>query len=89
MPYLDNAATSWPKPEQVYRTVDAFMRESAANPGRSGHRMAATSSRVIEEARVLLAEMFNSPDHKHIVFTLNCTDSLNMALKGFACSMIY
>lgn len=82
MPYLDNAATSWPKPEQVYQAVNAFMRETAANPGRSGHRMAATSSQVIEEARVLLAELFNSPDHKRIIFTLNCTDSLNMALKG-------
>ena len=82
MPYLDNAATSWPKPEQVYQAVDAFMRETAANPGRSGHRMAAASSQVIEEARVLLAELFNSPDHRRIIFTLNCTDSLNMALKG-------
>ena len=83
MPYLDNAATSWPKPEQVYQVVDAFMRETAANPGRSGHRMASASSQAIDEARVLLAELFNSPDHKRIIFTLNCTDSLNMALKGF------
>jgi cysteine desulfurase family protein len=82
MPYLDNAATSWPKPESVYQAVDRFMRESAANPGRSGHRMAVASSKAVEEARVLLAALFNSPDHKRIVFTLNCTDGLNMALKG-------
>jgi len=83
MPYLDNAATSWPKPESVYRAVDMFMREKGANPGRSGHRMAAASSQAIEETRVLLARLFNAPDHKRVVFTLNCTDSINMALKGF------
>jgi cysteine desulfurase family protein len=83
MPYLDNAATSWPKPDSVYETVDRFMREDAANPGRSGHRMAASSAEAIEETRVLLARLFNSPDHNRVIFTQNCTDSLNLALKGF------
>ena len=82
MPYLDNAATSWPKPENVYRAMDMFARKSAANPGRSGHRMAAVSSSVIEEARVLLARLFNAPDERRVIFTFNCTDSLNLALKG-------
>ena len=82
MPYLDNAATSWPKPESVYLALDQFSRELAANPGRSGHRMAAASAQAIERTRVLLAELFNAPDHRHVIFTLNCTDSLNLALKG-------
>ena len=82
MPYLDNAATSWPKPEAVYRAVDRFSREVAANPGRSGHRMASAAAQAVERTRVLLADLFNAPDHRRVVFTLNCTDSLNMALKG-------
>jgi len=82
MPYLDNAATSWPKPEAVYLVLDQFSRELAANPGRSGHRMAAASAQALERTRVLLAELFNAPDHRHVIFTLNCTDSLNLALKG-------
>ncbi len=82
MVYLDNAATSWPKPEAVYQTMDAFLREKGANPGRSGHDMAAAAEKVIEETRVLLARLLNAADDKDIVFTLNCTDSLNLALKG-------
>jgi cysteine desulfurase/selenocysteine lyase len=82
MIYLDNAATSWPKPEAVYQTMDAFMREKGANPGRSGHDMAVAAEKVMEETRVLLARLLNAADEKDIVFTLNCTDSLNLALKG-------
>ena len=82
MPYLDNAATSWPKPPQVYQAIDSYMRETAANPGRSGHRMAVAAASVVEETRVLLANLFNSPDHRRVIFTLNCTDALNIALKG-------
>ena len=82
MPYLDNAATSWPKPEAVYRAVDEFSRDVAANPGRSGHRMASSAAQAIERTRVLLAGLFNAVDHRRIIFTLNCTDSLNLALKG-------
>ena len=82
MPYLDNAATSWPKPEEVYQAVDNVARKQGANPGRSGHRMAVAAGQAIEETRVLLAELLNAPDHRRIIFTLNCTDSLNLALKG-------
>lgn len=59
------------------------MREMGANPGRSGHRMAVAAAQAIEETRVLLARLFNAPDYRRIIFSLNCTDSLNMALKGF------
>lgn len=82
MIYLDNAATSWPKPEAVYQTMDAFLREKGANPGRSGHDMAVAAEKVVEETRVLLARLLNAADEKDIVFTLNCTDALNLALKG-------
>ena len=82
MVYLDNAATSWPKPEAVYQTMDAFLREKGANPGRSGHDMAVAAEKVMEETRVLLARLLNAADERDIIFTLNCTDSLNLALKG-------
>lgn len=82
MIYLDNAATSWPKPEAVYRTMDTFLREKGANPGRSGHDMAVAAEKVLEETRVLLARLLNAPDEKDIIFTLNCTDALNLSLKG-------
>ena len=82
MIYLDNAATSWPKPESVYREMDRFYREFGANPGRSGHRMAVAAERKIEETRHLLAKLFNAPAPSRIIFTLNATDALNMAIKG-------
>jgi cysteine desulfurase/selenocysteine lyase len=82
MIYLDNAATSWPKPEAVYQTMDTFLREKGANPGRSGHDMAVAAEKVVEETRVLLARLLNAADDEDIVFTLNCTDALNLALKG-------
>ncbi len=80
--YLDNAATTWPKPEPVYRAVEQAMRVRGANPGRSSHRMSMQAERIIEEARLAAAQFFNAPSAQHVVFTLNCTDSLNIVLKG-------
>lgn len=82
MIYLDNAATSWPKPDGVVRVMHEFTRDLAANPGRSAHRMAVESERRIEEARTRLARLLNAPDPSRIVFTLNGTDALNIAVKG-------
>ena len=82
MIYLDNAATSWPKPESVYQTMDEFLRQKGGNPGRGGHSMAVTASRVIDETRLLMTRLINAPDKDRIIFTLNCTDSLNTGLKG-------
>jgi cysteine desulfurase family protein len=82
MIYLDNAATSWPKPEVVYSTTDRFFREKAGNPGRGGHGMAQAAGEVIRETRSLVARFVNAPKPYRVFFTLNCTDSLNMALKG-------
>lgn len=82
MIYLDNAATSWPKPESVYLAMDESLRKSGGNPGRGGHSMAAAASKILEDTRLLMARLINAPDKDRVVFTLNCTDSLNMGLKG-------
>jgi cysteine desulfurase / selenocysteine lyase len=82
MIYLDNAATSYPKPETVYQALDRFARESLANPGRAGHKMALTSERALDDARHLLNQFFHGEAPERFVFTLNCTDALNMAFKG-------
>lgn len=80
--YLDNAATSWPKPETVYQAVDRFMREVGATPGRGGHRREEEAARIADEARAALAELFHAPDPNGIAFTMNATQAINMALKG-------
>lgn len=82
MIYLDHAATSFPKPEPVFRGMDAFVRSSAANPGRSGHRRAVEAEAMINETRLLLSRLFDFSRPERIVFTLNATDALNMAIKG-------
>ncbi len=82
MIYLDNAATSWPKPESVYQTMDEFLRSEGGNPGRGGHSMALAASKIIEETRMLVARLINAPEKKQVIFTLNCTDALNLGLKG-------
>jgi cysteine desulfurase/selenocysteine lyase len=82
MIYRDNAATTFPKPESVFHGMDTFMRTSAANPGRSGHRRAVEAEAMINETRRLLARLFGCSRPERIVFTLNATDALNMAIKG-------
>ena len=80
--YLDNAATSWPKPEEVYQAVDHCMREVGANPGRSGHRLSIEASRLVFDAREALAHLLDSADPRRVIFTANATGGLNLALKG-------
>src|SRR5919204_6888556 len=80
--YLDNAATSFPKPEEVYRALDEFARQSLANPGRAGHKMALAAERTLDDCRHLLNQLFRGAAPERFVFTLNCTDALNMAFKG-------
>src|SRR5437667_1080263 len=82
MIYLDNAATSYPKPEAVYQALDRFARQSLANPGRAGHKMALAAERTLDDARHLLNELFHGEGPERFVFTLNCTDALNMTFKG-------
>jgi len=81
--YLDNAATSWPKPAAVDEAVISAIRDYGGNPGRSGHRMSLAAGRLIREARELTASLFNIPDPNRVIFTLNATEALNLALKGF------
>jgi len=80
--YLDNAATSWPKPETVYAAVDRYQRELGAPAGRSGYREAAEVERLIADARRQVAQLVGAEDPKQIIFTSGGTDSLNLALHG-------
>jgi cysteine desulfurase/selenocysteine lyase len=83
MIYLDNAATSWPKPDQVYHEMMAFMRSGCANPGRSSHHLARSASKGVMKTRELLSELFHNPNPMDIAFTANATFALNMAIQGF------
>ena len=82
MIYLDNAATSWPKPEVVYRTMDEFLRTKGGNPGRGSNSMALAARETVEETRRLVARLINVSETSRVIFTLNCTDALNLGLKG-------
>lgn len=80
--YFDNAATSYPKPEEVYEAVGHFMREIGVSSGRGAYRKALKADRIVYETRRSLAELFNIRDAKQIVFTSNATEALNLAVKG-------
>ncbi len=82
MIYFDNAATSWPKPPQVKEAMNQFMEEVGANPGRSGHFRSIEAARIVFETREALSVLFYVKDSSRIVFTLNATESINLALKG-------
>jgi selenocysteine lyase/cysteine desulfurase len=82
MIYLDNAATSWPKPGSVYQTMDEFLRQKGGNPGRGSHSLAVAARQTVEETRMLVARFINAPEIEQVIFTLNCTDSLNLGLKA-------
>ncbi|MBU3129347.1 aminotransferase class V-fold PLP-dependent enzyme [Clostridium tagluense] len=82
MIYLDNAATSFPKPVEVYDQVLRCMENYAANPGRSSHDMAVEASAKIMDTRQELSELFNIPNMFNIVFTSNATEALNIGIKG-------
>jgi cysteine desulfurase family protein len=80
--YLDNAATSWPKPPSVWEAMERNMKESAANPGRGSHEMAVKASRAVFEARKRLARLFRINNPNDIAFTMNTTHALNLAIQG-------
>jgi cysteine desulfurase family protein len=82
MIYLDNAATSFPKPEPVYQALDRFARTSLANPGRAGHRMALAAEQQLDAGRHALNQLFRGDAPERWAFTMNCTDGLNLAIKG-------
>lgn len=80
--YLDNAATSWPKPEAVYCAVDEYQRICGAAAGRGVYRSAQGAERIVSECRRRLAALLGLNHGKQILFTLNGTDSLNLAIQG-------
>lgn len=81
MIYLDNAATSWPKPEIVYDAVNEAIRRGG-NPGRGSSKLSRAAAGDINQARVLLARLFHISEPNRIVFALNATDALNLAING-------
>jgi cysteine desulfurase family protein len=82
MIYFDNAATSWPKPPGVAEAMVHFLEAVGANPGRSAHRQAIESGRIVYGAREAVCELFHAPDPLRLVFTKNVTEALNLALQG-------
>ncbi|MBU1207313.1 MAG: aminotransferase class V-fold PLP-dependent enzyme [Proteobacteria bacterium] len=85
MIYFDNAATSYPKPEEVIQAMVRFLREVGANPGRSGHRLSIEAGRVIYETREKVAQLFGVGDSSRVIFGLNATEAINLGLKGILC----
>ncbi|MCE5241840.1 MAG: cysteine desulfurase [Syntrophobacteraceae bacterium] len=81
--YLDNAATSHPKPASVYAAVAKALAEIGASPGRSAYRSAREASALVAEARSKVAGFFGIADPARVVFTKNATESLNVVLKGY------
>lgn len=83
MIYLDNAATTWPKPKRVLEDVMQCLTDYGANPGRGGHRLARQAEAKVEETRRLLARLFQVRDPKNLIFCQNGTHGINLALKGW------
>ena len=82
MLYVDNAATSWPKPPGVVEAMVHFMEKVGANPGRSAHHLSVEAGRIVYNAREAVAELLNAPDPMRVVFGYNATEALNLALRG-------
>ncbi len=83
--YLDNSATTYPKPDAVYKFMDSFYREHGVNPGRSGFDAALEAEEIVMNTRRLLTEFFNAgSDINRLTFSYNASDSLNMVLQGLA-----
>lgn len=80
--YLDNAATSYPKPEAVYLAVMAAMRDIGASPGRGGYRRSLEAGRILFQAREAAAGLFSVSDSSRVIFTHSATEALNLALAG-------
>ncbi|MHC1708127.1 MAG: aminotransferase class V-fold PLP-dependent enzyme [Bacteroidales bacterium] len=83
--YLDNSATTFPKPEAVYEFMNHFYREHGVNPGRSGFDAAIETEEVIHNTRKMLTELFHGGgDPNRLTFSYNASDSLNLILQGMA-----
>jgi cysteine desulfurase / selenocysteine lyase len=83
--YLDNSATSFPKPDVVYDFMHSFYKKHGVNPGRSGFDAAIETEEVVSNTRKMLTNLFNGGgDHNRLTFSYNATDSLNLILLGLA-----
>jgi len=80
--YLDNAATSFPKPEEVYLFMDHFYRNFGVNPGRSGYDLCMEAGNMVEDTRKELTNLFNGKDPNRLCFAYNATDALNLIIFG-------
>ncbi|MCU0849086.1 MAG: aminotransferase class V-fold PLP-dependent enzyme [Spirochaetes bacterium] len=80
--YFDNPATSYPKPEPVISSIEKFMRNDGGNPGRSGHALSAASARMVFESRGRISDFFGLGDPLRVIFCMNATDALNLAIMG-------
>ncbi len=81
--YFDNAATSFPKPQEVAASIYEYIQKFAANPGRSSHKLSIESAKKVFETRENLAKIFNFENSEHFIFTANATESLNIVLNGY------
>ena len=82
--YLDHAATSYPKPDAVGRAILGGMEKAGGNPGRGSHRLSLAAAREVYACRTCAAEMFGTTPER-VIFTLNATHALNIAIKGIMC----
>lgn len=82
MIYLDNAATTFPKPPEVISAMGDALRTCGANPGRGGHRLALQAGRIVERCREAAASLLGVKSPERLIFTRNCTESLNIAITG-------
>jgi cysteine desulfurase family protein len=80
--YLDNAATSFPKPEETYVFMDQFFRTHGVNPGRSGYDLCMETGQLVDDTRKELTAFFNGTNPDRLIFAYNSTDALNLALFG-------
>lgn len=80
--YMDNAATSFPKPKEVYEAMMRFATELGASPGRGAYAEAQEAGRLMSECRNRINQLIGGEDPNHVIFTLNTTDALNMAIRG-------
>ena len=82
MIYLDNAATSWPKPPEVREAIVRFLDKTGGNPGRSGHGLSIEAGKIVYNTREMIAKLFNAPEPLRVIFSLNATHAINLALFG-------
>ena len=82
--YLDNAATSFPKPSEVLAAMTHYATELGASAGRGAYHEAVQTGALIAQCRQRLCLLFHGESPQHFIFTLNCSDALNLAIKGLA-----